>query len=1242
MVTAHALDSYTAGAISSNAEITSGNLVITSKNNIAGFTGSETITVNVTTTNFGIVPVTVTLNAVDKQELPTNAIVFNGSTVTYNGSPQGLGAASVTNAGSYTGGAFNFIYDYGATGSTPPTNAGAYTVTVTVENDNYIGTATATLTINPRELTITGFHANITKVYDGNTNVTSIAPGALSFVGLVEGETAGVNVAATLPTFASANVGTHDITFGGNFGFVENGNALAINYTVVQPTGLSGTITAAPITVTPSAGQSKIFGATDPTFTFSNSGGLNALDFTGALSRQTGDDVGTYNYTLGTLSAGGNYTLSLGGSNTFAITQAIASSVDTVVNNPTAVSAYDARNATTTAEIVTLAGLPSTVTVNLQGGGMAQLGVTWGSITAFNSRGTTYEITGVVQGNTNVSGNNLMITNVQFTVTPVNAINPAFADTSVVQGTNAAATANDLGATVLPTSGNITVQGVNVPYTIVWGSQTLNTTVVGSETTFNGTISYTLPDWLSDPASLTVSRTVSVTDKTPVTISATAANTTYTGLAYTGLTGVSSGAYTGTLEYSFKGRGTTIYTASPTAPINAGDYTVTISIPASNATYIGTDSFEFTINQAPLTVTADNKTAIVGAAMPELTYTVTGMVNGESAATAIAATPSLSCTADMNTAGTYTITITGGTATANYTITNRVNGILTVNPATHTVTFNGNNGTPSETTRTVNNGAAIGKLPTASRSNHSFNGWFTAASGGTQINASTVVTGNVTYYAQWTFTGGGNNGGNNGGNQGGTTPPVQPTTPPTASTTPPTTPTPPSTIPASGGTETVTGETVNIPVTVNNETGTVTVQLDETTTNTLIEDALTKAEAQGNDAQPTVTLDLSGVAHATTAELNVYAAQAFSEAEVAVTIALPAGEITLAPEALAMLADMSDYGATPITIEAAIVPMSDLQGMQAAQVRGFETVISLDVFVGGEKIDVPLTVSLPYTLKPNENPAAVRVWHMDANGNLTCMSSAFDAATGMITFTIEHQSYFVVGYDPVALWVNIFSDVSADAWYYEAVAFANYHGLFSGYGNGIFAPNDSMTRAMFVALMHRLEGNPAPSGSNRFTDVVSGRWYHNSVQWAAEQGLVSGVGGNRFAPDRAITWQEMAVMLLRYSDFKGYEIPANREILNFSDAAQISSWASAAVQSMSAAGVLNGYNNAFNPLNTATRAEVAAMFRNFLRFVVAVNDDTDGAQPVSAATNANADIYIDRRAMEANERALAATAEGEI
>jgi hypothetical protein len=143
-----------------------------------------------------------------------------------------------------------------------------------------------------------------------------------------------------------------------------------------------------------------------------------------------------------------------------------------------------------------------------------------------------------------------------------------------------------------------------------------------------------------------------------------------------------------------------------------------------------------------------------------------------------------------------------------------------------------------------------------------------------------------------------------------------------------------------------------------------------------------------------------------------------------------------------------------------------------------------------------------------------------------------------------------------------------------------------------------MTRAMFVTVLWNLEGQPAPNGSGRFSDVAAGTWYHDAVQWAAEQGMVSGVGSGRFDPSRAISRQEMVVMMYNYAGFKGYEIPENRPLPTFTDHNQIDLWARTAAEELAEAGVINGSNGEFRPKDTATRAEVAGMFRNFMRFIL--------------------------------------------
>jgi hypothetical protein len=428
-------------------------------------------------------------------------------------------------------------------------------------------------------------------------------------------------------------------------------------------------------------------------------------------------------------------------------------------------------------------------------------------------------------------------------------------------------------------------------------------------------------------------------------------------------------------------------------------------------------------------------------------------------------------------------------------------------------------------------------------------------------NNATAITANFTYIG-----GGGNGGGTGNGGTGGDTggggSPAEPS----------------ETITANGG---------SVSVGYTQEGGKVTLTLPDTKIREII------GKAQDGAA----SLDLSGVKGAESAILNVKAARDFSDAALTVTIKLPDAEITLAPDALALLAGQSDIGTTPITVTAAVVPVTALTGMQTAQVKGYGAVISIDVFVGEIEVDVPMTVSLPYALKADENPAAVCAWHLGDNAALTRMDGRYDEDSGFITFEVNHQSYYVAGYDPVVLWENVFSDVSSDAWYYDAAAYANYHGLFVGSG-GKFMPSDSMTRAMFVTVLWNLEGKPAPSGSAiMFGDVADGLWYSDAVNWAAENSIVGGVGGGRYAPDRAITRQEMAVMLMKYARFKGYALPDYRAMPAFGDAGEVADWAVAAVEELTEAGVM-GANADFMPTKSASRAEVAQTFKNFLRFIV--------------------------------------------
>ena len=145
--------------------------------------------------------------------------------------------------------------------------------------------------------------------------------------------------------------------------------------------------------------------------------------------------------------------------------------------------------------------------------------------------------------------------------------------------------------------------------------------------------------------------------------------------------------------------------------------------------------------------------------------------------------------------------------------------------------------------------------------------------------------------------------------------------------------------------------------------------------------------------------------------------------------------------------------------------------------------------------------------------------------------------------------------------------------------------------------NEVVTRAMFVAELYNLDGNPAVSGSERFSDVVASEWYYNAVQWASSIGITSGVGDGRFVPTRPITRQEMAVALYNYAAFKGYEIPETRPAAVFTDSNRIHEWAATPVRALYQAGLFSVVNNEFLPHGTSTRAEVSLLFENVRRLL---------------------------------------------
>ena len=172
-----------------------------------------------------------------------------------------------------------------------------------------------------------------------------------------------------------------------------------------------------------------------------------------------------------------------------------------------------------------------------------------------------------------------------------------------------------------------------------------------------------------------------------------------------------------------------------------------------------------------------------------------------------------------------------------------------------------------------------------------------------------------------------------------------------------------------------------------------------------------------------------------------------------------------------------------------------------------------------------------------------------------------------------------------------FADVPPENWASEAVTFAAARELFSGTSETSFSPDETMSRAMLATVLYRLEGQPEQAVMSAYSDVSDGAWYADSIAWAVENGIVSGYGDGQFGPNDSVTREQFVVMLWRYVGSP----KASRRDLEFADADQVSDYAQEALCWAVENGVLKGNDSGqLVPGGTATRAEAAQMLKNFM------------------------------------------------
>lgn len=234
---------------------------------------------------------------------------------------------------------------------------------------------------------------------------------------------------------------------------------------------------------------------------------------------------------------------------------------------------------------------------------------------------------------------------------------------------------------------------------------------------------------------------------------------------------------------------------------------------------------------------------------------------------------------------------------------------------------------------------------------------------------------------------------------------------------------------------------------------------------------------------------------------------------------------------------------------------------------------------------------------PEKEGFAFAGWYTDSEG--TAEYDFGKAVTGNLTLYAKWTEDTEPTPPPVEPdeWENPFTDVAESDWFYEDVKFSAKNGLFSGMTDTTFAPNGLITRGMMVTVLYRAEGEPDVTGTATFADVDTDAYYAKAVVWGQQNGIIMGYSDTEFAPDQNITREQIAAIMHRYANYKGYDVSAgeNTNILSYTDAENISEYAIDAMQYAVGSGLMKGKTDAtLNPQDNATRAEIAAILHRFI------------------------------------------------
>ncbi|MDR0491550.1 MAG: S-layer homology domain-containing protein [Oscillospiraceae bacterium] len=270
---------------------------------------------------------------------------------------------------------------------------------------------------------------------------------------------------------------------------------------------------------------------------------------------------------------------------------------------------------------------------------------------------------------------------------------------------------------------------------------------------------------------------------------------------------------------------------------------------------------------------------------------------------------------------------------------------------------------------------------------------------------------------------------------------------------------------------------------------------------------------------------------------------------------------------------------------------------------GIEPTAACPVYTGAIVINTDTTIN------------AIEIKTGLANSDI--LTATYTIQTGDDSYYVPRDSEKIIQPEPMpplAEWDKPYNDAEETAWYYDAVKFVTDRGLMIGTGDGEFSPNATMTRAMLVTVLYRLEGSPTVSGVMPFSDVKEKEWYSDSILWASQNDIVYGYDNGTFGWKDPVTREQAVTILFRYAKAKGLDVSASADLSKYIDKDDISDWALDAMKWAVAARIIQGRTSETTvPKATSTRAEVAMIFMRYIEDFLAA----DGVEYISSTMSSN-------------------------